>query len=101
MRHEMFRVVHSSRARNSMPGAEFQVMRQKGPHSPMDPTPTMLGSHVDSRSKAPLAAAFRPGRPSIGLTAWQRPRGTGREIERSPEGPIKEQAPRRSENPDP
>jgi hypothetical protein len=58
MRHEMFRVVHSSRARNSMPGAEFQVMRQKGPHSPMDPTPTMLGSRVDSRSRRHSPAAF-------------------------------------------
>jgi hypothetical protein len=43
----MFRVVHSSRARNSMPGAEFQVMQQKGRHSPMTP-PTMLGSRMDS-----------------------------------------------------
>jgi hypothetical protein len=55
MRHEMLRVVHSSRARNSMPSAEFQVMPQKGPHSPTDPTPTMVGSRVDLRSTAPLA----------------------------------------------
>jgi hypothetical protein len=31
-----------------MPGTEFQIMRQKGPHSPMGPTPTLLGSRVDS-----------------------------------------------------
>jgi hypothetical protein len=76
----MFCVVHSSRARNSMPGTEFQAVRQKRPiflngsdayHVELAPDSRLQATLVRPTFRpAPLTALERSH--CVATTAWER-----------------------------